>query len=146
MSDTHTWQMPSVHVGAQVKVYPFSRWNESGVVGTVQEVWPDSIDVLANGVYYEAIRHKDDPLLPTNQNWLDNGSWELMDSAVSEERIAKLEASIANLQDQLDGLQNYLCDRIEQLEQAIANSGGSQAKGSRKRNQNQAEAAEQAQV
>lgn len=101
------YQMPEVRRGKVVEYYKHGMLNPVPETATVEEVFRDQIGLRTrHGIFYDSVRHKDDPRLELNPEWKKAGTWDFSpedklqrgESAALKARVSQLEARIKALE------------------------------------------------
>lgn len=91
------FEMPRPDRGQMVMFYPNCQTTQGNrLLGYVMRITRSNVELNVSGRLYEGVRHRDDPVLKTNQHARAFGCWEFTERDKKldalEERLSKLES------------------------------------------------------
>lgn len=101
------YTMPEVRRGKVVEYFKFGSLNPVPETATVETVVADQISVRTrHGIFYDSVRHKDDPRLELNPEWKKAGTWDFSpEDKLQRGETAALKARVAQLESRIKALE-----------------------------------------
>lgn len=98
-----SFKMPRPKTGAQLLFYPHASPTEDPEIAFALKVSHRSVLVqTASGATIDTVRHITDPKLQLNESQRESGAWDFPEDANLSERVATLEAKLAEVLELLD--------------------------------------------